>query len=277
MFRCFSGLRNLCKFLNSESEHLKYSNYTFRRETNYGGSVSSEDNRERNYYYYQDWRDDLIDHKRFYIQNGHHNPDRFPVESQTQIADLVKIGHYELGLETKKKIEDFIDLTSDTRPEEADIKLHMGFYYHATDIFNPEVGDLRILFSFAGMEGEMFTIVGRLFQNRIVPYQTSQGKKILLVYKGEVGLMEVFRREHHAQRMKTWVFRFMGWVLMFFSTTCLSSVLRIMCKFLWLIECSRLLTLVSFIQFLEHTIYRDSSQNHILLAQTWCFHFLWRW
>lgn len=107
----------------------------------------------------------------------------------------------------------------------------MGFYYHANDVFVPEIGDLKILFSFAGMEGEMFTVVGRLYQNRLVPYQTSQGKKILLVYKGEVGLTEVFRREHHAQRMKTWGFRFMGWVLMFFSTTCLSSLLRILCKF----------------------------------------------
>lgn len=153
------------------------------------------------------------------------------MESQIQTADLVKIGHFELGKESKAKIEDFTDLTSDSRPEEPDIKLHMGFYYHAIDVFNPEVGDLRILFSFAGIEGEMFTIVGRLLKNRIVPYKTSHGKNILLVYKGEIGLMEVFKREHHAQKMKTWGFRFMGWVLMFFSTTCLSSVLRIMCKF----------------------------------------------
>uniref|UniRef100_T1GZS0 Transmembrane protein 43 homolog n=1 Tax=Megaselia scalaris TaxID=36166 RepID=T1GZS0_MEGSC len=137
-------------------------------ESNFGGSVSSEDNNERNYYYYQDWRDKLIDHRRFYIQTGHHNPDKFPVESQTQIADLVKIGQFEIGLESKKKIEEYTEFTSDTRPEEPEIKLHMGFYYHTNDVFNPEIGDLRILFSFAGMEGEVYTVVGKLHQNRLV-------------------------------------------------------------------------------------------------------------
>lgn len=102
-----------------------------------------------------EWKDKLIDSRQFYIQTGHHNPTKFPIESQIQIADTVTIGKYELGKEVKDKFNNFIELTSDTRPDDPSIKLHLGLYYHCNDIFNPEIGDLRILFSFAGMENEM--------------------------------------------------------------------------------------------------------------------------
>lgn len=109
----------------------------------------------RTYYYYTEWRDKLIDSRNFYIRTGHQNPDRFPLESQTQVADAVFIGKYELGNEIKNKITNYVELTSDTRPDDPAIKMHLGLYYHTNDVFNPEIGDLRLLFSFAGMEGEM--------------------------------------------------------------------------------------------------------------------------
>lgn len=97
----------------------------------------------------------LIDSRNFNIQAGHRNPTKFPIESETQTADAVFMGKYELGAEIKEKFNNFIELTSDTRPEDPSIKLHLGLYYHSNDVFNPEIGDIRLLFSFAGMEGEM--------------------------------------------------------------------------------------------------------------------------
>lgn len=67
--------------------------------------------------------------------------------------------------------------------------------------------------------------------NKILPYRTSRGVDILLVYNGELGLAEVFKREHHAQRLTTWGYRFMGWVLVFFGVTCTSKLLHIICKY----------------------------------------------
>ena len=75
-----------------------------------------------------------------------------------------------------------------------------------------------------------YTIVGKLENNKIVPYTTSKGVDILLVYAGELSLTEVFKNEHHQQRLTTWGFRFMGWVLVFFGVTCTSTLLHILCK-----------------------------------------------
>lgn len=111
-----------------------------------------------------DWKDNLVDSSLFYIRSGHENPTKFPIETRVQISDHVNIGNYELADELKRKTGkfQFKEITSDTRPEDPSIKLHSGLYYHCNDIFNPEVGDLRIQFSFAGLEGSKVCIVNSI-------------------------------------------------------------------------------------------------------------------
>lgn len=149
---------NLVLLIDLYQLYYHWLSYNLCREHNYGESVASV-NEGRSYYYTTEWRDKLIDSRRFYIQSGHHNPERFPIESETQIASAVFIGRYELGQEIKEKFNKYVELTSDTRPEDPSIKLHLGLYYHTNDIFNPEIGDIRLLFSFAGMEGEVVSYI----------------------------------------------------------------------------------------------------------------------
>lgn len=128
-------------------------------EYKFGESVATIEANDRTYYYTMDWRDDIVDSSMFYIRSGHNNPTKFPVESRVQVAEHVSIGYYELGSAVKSKITRFIELTSDSRPEDPSVKLHSGLYYHCNDVFNPEVGDLRIQFSFAGLEGTMVILI----------------------------------------------------------------------------------------------------------------------
>lgn len=59
-----------------------------------------------------------------------------------------------IGEEIKQKFNDWVEVSSDERPERRDVKLHMGIYYHCDDIWNPEVGDIRVQFYYAGASGE---------------------------------------------------------------------------------------------------------------------------
>lgn len=71
------------------------------------------------------------------------------------MSQTVRVGHLSLGPELKDKFTDYIEVTGDERPERRDIKLHLGIYYHCDDVWNPEVGDIRVQFYYAGLAGEM--------------------------------------------------------------------------------------------------------------------------
>lgn len=144
-------------------------------EHRHGDTVASVDAEDRTYYYTTEFRDNLVDSRNFYIRHGHENPTKFPMDSRLYIAEHVHVGDYELGKELKQKFTTFQEVTSDTRPDDSLIKLHSGMYYHCMDVFNPEVGDIRIQFSFAGLQGEVVSIHG-IFKKKLI--------QIFLVYDG---------------------------------------------------------------------------------------------
>lgn len=94
---------------------------------------------EEHYYYTTEWKDKLVDSESFDIRTGHRNPTKMPIESQIQIATQVKIGAFTLGNQLKDKFNDFVQVTSDERPERREIKMHSGLYYHSADLWNPQV------------------------------------------------------------------------------------------------------------------------------------------
>lgn len=122
-------------------------------ETTYGQSADIIDTESKTYYYTMDWRDRIVDSSLFHMRMGHENPKVFPIKNRVQIATHVNIGNFEMGADAKSDIKNFIEITSDTRPDDPSIKLHSGLYYHCNDVFNPEIGDIRLQFLTAGVEG----------------------------------------------------------------------------------------------------------------------------
>lgn len=113
---------------------------------------------DRSYYYLRDWRDKLVESRHFRWQIGHENPIEFPISSRLQIANRAFLGQIELDSTAKHKFEDYIEITSDTRPDDPSIKLHAGMYYHCNNVFEPEIGDVRLQFYTAGVEGNFVSM-----------------------------------------------------------------------------------------------------------------------
>lgn len=130
----------------------------FFRESAYGQSIDIINTEQKTYYYTNDWRDTIVDSSQFHTRSGHENPKEFPIKNRIQIANHVLVGGYELGEAAKDEINNYIEITSDTRPEDPAIKLHSGIYYHCNDVFNPEIGDIRLQFLTAGIEGNFVRI-----------------------------------------------------------------------------------------------------------------------
>lgn len=124
-----------------------------RSLTNYA-DTDAEQRQTNDYYYVTEWRDKLVNSNSFYIRHGHHNPTEMPLKSQIYVSPFVRVGSLSLGAEVKNKFNDYTEMTSDDRPERRDIKLHLGIYYHCDDVWNAEVGDIRVQFYYSGHNGE---------------------------------------------------------------------------------------------------------------------------
>lgn len=169
----------------------------------YAGEIQDD----KNYWYTTEWKDKLIDSDDFYIKTGHENPKEIPIKSQIQIADEVKIGAISLGIELKQTFNEFMEITSDQRPERSDIKMHSGLYYHSLDLWYPQIGDIRILLSYSGKAGDTYSVVGKLVKGTIVPFVTTHGDQVLLQRKHKLTVDRMFHLEHVHNYWRTWLLR----------------------------------------------------------------------
>ena len=110
---------------------------------------------ETTYSYDKDWFDIRIDSETFDNSLGHHNPESWPYNASVKTNARVKIGGFLLGKVVKQKFKDYVHFTSDERPDNRDIKMHAGLYFHAKDVWQPDVGDIRVHFSYAGKDGDL--------------------------------------------------------------------------------------------------------------------------
>jgi hypothetical protein len=153
------------------------------------------------------------------------------MESKIMIAEKVFIGQYEVCEEAKDKFNTWIDVTSDTKPEDYFIKMHSGAYYHCEDLFDPQIGDIRVRFQLAGLEGDLYTVVGEFRNGQIVPYISANRKrKILLLRKGSLSMENIFDEEHSTLWKELWFSRAFGFLVIMFSVIAMENIYRITCK-----------------------------------------------
>lgn len=198
-----------------------------RTPRDYGDVTNEARNDYNDFYYVTEWRDKLVDSRSFYIRHGHQNPTSIPLENRIQISPTVKVGQHTLGIHLKRKFIDYVEVTSDDRPERRDIKLHLGIYYHSDDVWHPEVGDIRVQFYYAGANGEWVSIVGMQKNGIIVPFHTSKGHEFLLLRHGTLNVFQMFHAEHSDAKFETWKLRGIGIFMLYAATVCLSKLLRI--------------------------------------------------
>ncbi|XP_066554276.1 transmembrane protein 43 isoform X1 [Amia ocellicauda] len=194
----------------------------------YQESRDYEENGERKtettYTYNTEWKSEVINSRNFDKEIGHINPSAMAVESVTVVAPDVLVGRFSLSKGLVEKIDNFKKLSLvGLPPLDFFVTVHENYFYHTQNPRHPEVGDVRVSFSYAGLSGEgnypgpaqVVSIVARQKDERLVPYQSKSGDVLEFLYLEDLSAQEVFEKEHQSNKLKTWALRVGGWLLMF--------------------------------------------------------------
>ncbi|XP_067854466.1 transmembrane protein 43 [Heptranchias perlo] len=194
---------------------------------------NGEKKTETRYSYNTEWRSEIVNSRNFDREIGHQNPSSMAVESFMAVAPDVNLGRFQLSKGLIDKINAFkrMRLARFEGPH-TDITVRDDYFYHSHDLRNPEVGDLRVSFHYAGLSGEwsslgrpdVVTIVARQKGTQLVPYQTQTGDTLELLYEESLSAAEVFEKEHAANSTLTWALRCGGWFLMFIGIQLMTKI-----------------------------------------------------
>lgn len=189
---------------------------------------------EKEYSYSREWRSDLVRSNGFDDSFNHKNPGSMSVESKVYVAENVYVGEFSLSEGLKARISNFHQLSLDNHnlPTEKNVKLFDGMAYHSLDPTHPQIGDVRIKFMYAGISGKTqlgtpltVSIVARQLNNKLLPYQTSAGDVLELLYEGSLTAEAIFGKEKMQNSVLTWGLRLGGWFIMFIGFSCLTSLI----------------------------------------------------
>ncbi|XP_063072559.1 transmembrane protein 43 [Engraulis encrasicolus] len=189
-----------------------------------------EQKSETTYTYNTEWKSEVINSRNFDKEIGHMNPSAMAVESVTVVAPEVWVGPFSLSKGLVDQINNFQTLSLAGLPWSAVdpfLSVDGDYFYHTQNPRRPEVGDVRVSFSYAGLSGEgtwpgpanTVSIVAMQNGEQLAPFKTKAGNTLEILYMEDLTAEEVFEREHQHNSMMTWALRVGGWALMFLGVS----------------------------------------------------------
>ncbi|TDH14063.1 hypothetical protein EPR50_G00039360 [Perca flavescens] len=180
---------------------------------------------ETTYTYNTEWKSELVNSRHFDLEMGHQNPSAMAVESVTVVAPEVGVGPFSLSKGLVEQINNFQTLRLRDFSFDPFLSIDDDYFYHTQNPRRPEVGDVRVRFSFAGLSGETsnlgpaqtVSIVAMQRGEQLMPFKTKSGDTLEILYLEELSAEEVFAKELQYNSMKTWALRAAGWALMCLS------------------------------------------------------------
>ncbi|XP_076012610.1 transmembrane protein 43 [Genypterus blacodes] len=208
--------------LKRQVEMYQWVEYQESRDYEENGEKKSE----TTYSYNTEWKSELINSRHYDQEIGHINPSAMAVESVTVVAPVIRVDSFVLSEGLVEQIDNFQTLSLKhftTADLDSFLTIDGDYFYHTSNPRRPEVGDVRVSFSYAGLSGESpqlgpaqtVTVVAKQAGENLKPFRTKSGEYLEILYLKELSAEEVFELKHHDNQMMTWGLRAAGWMLMF--------------------------------------------------------------
>ena len=175
---------------------------------------TTDDNDKKNCTYEKVWEDRLIDSSEFET-SGHDNPASVLYESETYIADNVKLGAFILPEELIKSLSTSKKKTNNNLTEEYKTKVD-GFeisnnYITNVKDNNPEIGNIRISYSY--VDEETVSVMAVQTDNTFEAFTSKKGKDIYKIMKGNHTGAQILEGMTKTNNTWKWILRIVGILL----------------------------------------------------------------
>ena len=172
------------------------------------------------YSYDKVWEEGRIDSSKFKESNNYSNP-QIPIDSASWTASPILIGDFTLSSSLVKNLQDFtpLEINKDTKlPKkiaDRELKEQNGMFYLASDLQNPQLGDIRI--SYQAVQPTTVSIISKQKGNSFEGYKGDSGTTINMLITGEHSGEAMFESAQERNKMMTWILRAVGFAVMFFG------------------------------------------------------------
>ena len=219
------------------------------------------------YTYDKKWDDEAIDSNHFQKPSEHSNPSNWTYESTQQSKSPITLWAYTLSTVYIDKLDNYVPInldeqnvknpksqnesesitiesTGDTIENNNDNYLYWNiqvdndnffhiqnnYIYISKDPNSPAIWDLRI--SFASVKSGIVSIIWKQVWNELSSYTTSNWRSITLLEQNQVTAEDMFQHAQQANKMWTWIIRFMGLLLMFCAFSMMMQFIETLAKVL---------------------------------------------
>ena len=219
------------------------------------------------YTYNTDWSEDSINSNNFYQTANHENPSFWEYKSEELVKGPITLWAYTLTTTFVGKLDNYttIDLTQqdisnpkaqsqsdshiswavddsieanndnylywDTQASNDNLfHIQDNHIYIWKDPTKPAVWDLKITFS--SVKPWTVSIVWKQLWNELSSYTTSNWRSIALLEQQNVSAEDMFQHAQQANKMLTWIIRFVGLLLMFCAFSAMMQFIETLAKVL---------------------------------------------
>ena len=244
--------------LNRDVEMYQWKeNEETKTETQMGGSTKET----TTYSYEKVWSDTPIDSSKFH-KSFYTNP-QFTLQSERYNAKTGELGDFKLSDVQTSSFHRLADYTN--LPQNYKYTISGNYYYKGKNIDSPNIGDIRISYSYMPSDSPISVIGMQRTDKTITPMIIKQGK-IYIQYDGLLSQDEMVQKFKHGNNVTTNVFRIIGFLLMFIGLNIMVKPLATILSFIPLFA-----KIVSFITG-GFVFLISLALTITIIAVAWCFY-----
>lgn len=207
--------------------------WTEEQQTSTVEKIGGSSETSTTYSYKQIWSEQLIDSSTFQDKVNYPNPQNKILENFEQAASPVSVGVYTLPDRLVSSLADYerLNLASDLLislpyAQQEQWQIFNNYIYQSADPTNPQIGDARIWYQI--IKPGLVSVIAQQNGENLQAYQTKNGKSIEMIRIGEVSAEEMFAGALQANRLTSWIIRFLAFMFMFLGLNTLLAPLTIL-------------------------------------------------